>query len=302
MIPAMVLAAGLGTRLRPLTDELPKPLAWVGDKPMLFHIAMRLQSAGLKNVVVNAHHHADILALSLANMPLPMRLSREVDLLGSAGGIANAKALLRQGDVLAWLGDILADVDIEELVKEHVRRRSDATLAIAPLAVGMGPVGVGHHGEVVRLRGQIFGEEVMGAEFVGVQVMGARLRNALPEKGCFIADCYVPQLRAGARITTIPIRGSWTNVGTVDEYLQANMMWLAERGLSAYVAPTATVEPGVNLSSSVVGEGAKVIGQGDIRGCVIWPGATARAPLAHAIVTTRTIVSPLPPSTLRESA
>src|SRR6478672_7195775 len=96
---AMVLAAGLGTRLRPLTNELPKPLVPIGDRSMLAHVVDRLRAAGCSPVVVNAHHHAD--AVARACEALGAVVSREdEDLLGTAGGLARARALLGEGDVL----------------------------------------------------------------------------------------------------------------------------------------------------------------------------------------------------------
>src|SRR4249920_3166042 len=99
MTPAMILAAGLGTRLRPLTDILPKPLVPVGDRPMLAHVVERVRAAGCGPIVVNAHHHADAVARACSD--LGATISREdEDLLGTAGGLARARALLGTGDVL----------------------------------------------------------------------------------------------------------------------------------------------------------------------------------------------------------
>ena len=102
----MILCAGLGTRLRPLTDWCAKPLVPIGDRPALAHILDRLVGT---RAVVNAHHRAaDIEAFARARSR-DLLVSVEPDLLGTAGGIAHASPLLGSGDILVWNGDILAD-------------------------------------------------------------------------------------------------------------------------------------------------------------------------------------------------
>src|SRR2546426_402753 len=106
----MILAAGLGTRLRPLTDELPKPLVPVGDRPAVAHIADSLTRAGIRDAVINTHHLAEAFSPDrLAALPLRLRVIHEPTILGTGGGVANAAPWLGAGDVILWNGDILAD-------------------------------------------------------------------------------------------------------------------------------------------------------------------------------------------------
>src|ERR1700729_3188413 len=137
---AMVLAAGLGTRLRPLTDLLPKPLVPIGDRPMLAHVARRLRDAACERIVVNAHHHADRIAEFASTEKI--EVSREDDdLLGTAGGLAHAAELLGEGDVLVHNGDVLVEMDLRELTRAHRAHDGAATLAIVRRARGEGNVG-----------------------------------------------------------------------------------------------------------------------------------------------------------------
>lgn len=273
MIAAMILAAGYGTRLRPLTEERPKPLVWVGDRPMLAHIVERLARGGIGRVVMNTHHRAEDFAEIAGRLPLPVTVVHEGAILGTGGGVANAAQALGEGDVLVWNGDILIDLSVGALVEAHRRGGAGATLAVAPRARGDGTVGIGAAGEVVRLRGQRFGEEVAGGDFVGVQVVGEELRARLPREGCLVGDGYLPWLREGRRLATFEAPGEWDDVGTVAAYLEANARWLAQRGLEAFVGEGAEVDEGVAVLGSVVGAGARVRGRGALRGCVIWPGA-----------------------------
>jgi mannose-1-phosphate guanylyltransferase len=133
MRAAMILCAGLGTRLRPLTNWLAKPMVPVGDRPAVAHIADHLRASGIDRVVVNVHHRAeDLLAWARPNA---IGVSEEIELLGTAGGIARAKDRLGEGDVLVWNGDILMKPDLAALFGAH---RHEATLAPTAASSGSG--------------------------------------------------------------------------------------------------------------------------------------------------------------------
>lgn len=289
MTNAMILCAGLGTRLRPLTNELPKPLVWLGDRPALHHIAERLAAGGVNDVVLNTHHLAQCFdARLLASLPIPAQLVYEPTIRGTAGGVAGARNVLPPGELITWNGDILADVDIAALRSAFAREAARQTLAVLVVLprdrIGEGTIGLDDDGGIVRLRGQVFGKEKRSADYVGVQMIGAEVRSRLPEEGCFMADVYLPALHKGDRIGTINAVTRFTDLGTVDTYLEENMRWLREIGTDAYVAPNAIVDPNVKPSSSIIGRGARVEGTGHLHRVVVWPGATAQAPLENAVV------------------
>src|SRR5688572_23360108 len=142
---AMILCAGLGTRLRPLSDWLAKPMVPIGDAPAVEHIARRLRSR-CSRIVVNVHHRPDDVRAWAE--PGGVLVSHEPDLLGTAGGIAKAAPLLGEGDVLVWNGDILAEIDVDALLAAH---DADATLVVVARKNGEGNVGLDDRGRVVRL-------------------------------------------------------------------------------------------------------------------------------------------------------
>jgi mannose-1-phosphate guanylyltransferase len=281
----MILAAGHGTRLRPLTDHLPKPLVPVGDRPAVAHITERLAAGGVREAVINTHHLAGAFtAERLAALPLALEVVHEPEILGTAGGIANAARLLGDGDVVVWNGDILADVDVARLLEAHVTSGAPATLAVAPRPDRKGTVGIGAGGRVVRLRSETYGEELMSGDFLGIQIIGPELRAALPTAGGLIEDAYQPALRRGELIGTFAAPGEWDDIGTITSYLAANARWLARRGLSSFTHPSARVAPGVEVEGSVIGREAQVAGEGAVRGSVVWPRAKAMAPLEGVVV------------------
>jgi mannose-1-phosphate guanylyltransferase len=278
----MVLAAGLGTRLRPLTDLLAKPLVPVGDRPAIAHVIEHLRGAGVERIVVNAHHRASDVRAFAEGLPFEVQVSEEADLLGTAGGIARAARLLGDGDVLVWNGDILAPVDVEAVVAKHV---GEATLVVQAMPLGQGPVGLDAEGRVVRLRKESFGEEATGGQFLGVSVLSAELRKRMPTKGGLVEDLLVPALARGAAVRAHLFAGPWHDIGSVRSYLAANAAWLRTRGLDAWTGPGARVAPGVRLERTVVGAGAVVEGSGVLAGCVVWPGARMTAPNADRVAT-----------------
>jgi mannose-1-phosphate guanylyltransferase len=293
---AMILAAGFGTRLRPLTDELPKPLLPVGDRPAIAHIAGRLAAAGIQRASLNTHHLAEAFSAErLAGLPVHLTVIHEPRILGTAGGVANAAPHLGAGDAIVWNGDILADLDVRALFQSHAQAEAQggalATLAVAPRPRGEGTVGLDARGAVVRLRGERFGEEASGGDFLGIQVLGAALRRKLPEVGCLVGDGYLPALREGAFIAAAPFDGDWGDIGSVAAYLDENVRWLrSQTGRPAHCGEGARVEASIELSDSVVGAFATVTGRGALRRVVVWPLARAVAPLEDAVVTTGGLV------------
>lgn len=285
--PAMVLAAGFGTRLRPLTGERPKPLCMLGDRPQIDHAIELLARAGAPRVVVNVHHLADAFDDAWrASQPVEIAIVREPHILGTAGGIANAGALLGDDDVVIWNADMLADVDVQALVSAHRESGASATLVVAPSAGGR--VGVSAAGRVTRLRDARFGEEASSADYLGIAVLGAAMRARLPAEGCLVGDVLIPVLGEGAVVQARSYEGSYRDTGSLEDYLEANLAWLGDR--ASWIGAGATVAEGVELRGAIVGAGARVEGSGALEACVVWPGATARAPLARAIVTSRAVV------------
>jgi NDP-sugar pyrophosphorylase family protein len=295
MLPAsaMLLGAGYGTRLAPLTDERPKPLVPLGDRPLLEHALSALHGLGIARFVINTHHLASRFEAWAAELQVPVTLVFEPKIRGTAGGIAGARAELGPGPVLLWNGDILATPPAEALVDAA---GDGLAWAVAPRACGEGTVGLDSEGRVVRLRGRVFGEEARGADYVGIAVLGARCLSELPEQGCLVGDWALPALARGERIRCVPLRGAWTDIGDLQSYWAANLAWLDERRAPAWLGAGARVAGSVELHQSLVGAKAQISGEGALERVVVWPGATARAPLADAIVMTSGRVVRVPQS------
>lgn len=129
---AMIFAAGLGTRLAPLTDSCPKALIEVGDRPMLWRVIERLRDAGVSEITVNVHHHARMIKeyLKAHDFGVPIGVSDESDeLLDTGGGVVKAAPMLRgDGPVILYNADIYTDFPLEEMVRSHMESGADVTL------------------------------------------------------------------------------------------------------------------------------------------------------------------------------
>jgi mannose-1-phosphate guanylyltransferase len=282
---AMILAAGLGTRLRPLTTELPKPLVPLGDRPIVSHIAARLAAAGFSELVMNTHHDAEKFSSQIHHLGLTVHLVHEPEIRGTAGGIAGCRAHFGPAPIVVWNGDIIADPPIVQLL---ARAGDGLALAVAPRPRAEGTLGVDGAGRIVRLRGETFGAEVAGADYIGVAAIGASVLAALPAEGCLITDCALPILRRGEAVRTVLTTEAWTDIGSIRAYHDASIAWverIAGPG-GSWVHPRSTVGSAVALRTSIVGEGARLDGKGTVERCVLWPGARVTAPLRDTIVTT----------------
>src|SRR5881392_446517 len=130
---AFILAAGRGTRLRPLTDNLPKPLVPIFQKPLITFALDHLIDAGVSRFIINTHRLPELFRVFFAENSYAghsITLIHEPDLLETGGGIKNAERYLGSDPFLTYSGDILTDINLQPLIDEHFRRGNDVTLAL----------------------------------------------------------------------------------------------------------------------------------------------------------------------------
>ncbi len=235
--PCLVLAAGLGTRLRPLTDMLPKAAVPVLGRPLASYALVRLQALGLRRVVLNAHHLADRLEtvldsyVALRFPELSLHYSVETPhLLGTGGGLVKARAHLGTGTFEVWNGDVLTDVDLAPVVEEHRRSGAEVTLVLVehPAVERFGAVQTDAEGRVVDLAGVATGKGGPAARrgvFTGIQVAEPSLLNALPQEGpsCVVRQGHARLMARGGAVRAVYHPGRWQDLGTPASYLGANL-------------------------------------------------------------------------------
>jgi mannose-1-phosphate guanylyltransferase len=276
----MIVAAGLGARLRPLTDHLPKPALPVRGLPLVAYTLALLRHHGVSEVVINAHHLSEALeeaARRHCPAGLALRFSRERELLDTGGGIRRVVGFLRQSDPCLLLGgDMLLDADLTALASLH-RERGDAVTMLLredPRVATFGSVGVDASGSVRRIGSRFeFGAETRAGIYAWANVVSARAFDSLPDEEVFshFQGWIAPMLADGAR----DVRGEfapclWEPVGTPAEYLAAN---LTASPLS-YLDPEARARKlGVRFEyDSVIGAGATLGAGASLRRAVVWEG------------------------------
>ena len=217
---AMILAAGLGTRLRPITDTTPKPLVAVGGRPLIDHALDRLAEAGVEHVVVNIHYKADMIAAHLARRTHPrIELSEEAELLDTGGGVARALPSLGEAFLVVNSDVFWRDVEPPALLRLAAAFdpiATDGILLLQPTATAVGYEGSGDYfldqpGSLRRRRDG----EVAPYLFAGIQLLHRRLFNAMPGRVFSLVRLFDHAEKAG-RLAAIVHDGEWYHVGTPD--------------------------------------------------------------------------------------
>ena len=220
---AMVLAAGLGTRLRPLTNDRPKALVEVGGRPLITYNLGLLRRFGVTDVVVNLHHHGDAVRAALGDggtLGLRIVYSPEDPLLDTGGAIKHAQALLGDEDFLVLNSDPIVDLALERLIARHREHKSAATLVLRhdPDQARYGEIEIDADERVRRFLGApaVVREALTPYMFAGVHVMTPGVFRFMPAGGAFSMthDTYPKMLAAGVALYGFPFDGFWRVIDT----------------------------------------------------------------------------------------
>lgn len=216
---AMVLAAGRGERLRPLTDRVPKPLVRVGGRTMLDRALDALEAFGVERVVVNASHLARLVEAHLAARRTPPTVvSREPERLETGGGVHNARVLLGGEPFLVMNADVVmpeAGQALDALAHAWDGETMDALLLVVPRDRATGYVGAGDfrfEGSAPGLLGREEGTPEQPYVFTGVQILSPRLLEAAPG-GAFPLRVLYERAREAGRLHGVVHEGAWLHVG-----------------------------------------------------------------------------------------
>lgn len=294
---AFVLGAGLGTRLRPLTDDIPKPLMPVFQKPLITFALDHLCGIGVESFVINTHHLAgqfESLFAGAAYAGHPVKLVHEPEILETGGGIKNAQPFLGNQPFIVYSGDILADFDLRPLIEEHLRRGNDVTLALRETTLAAGVIL--QNGRIVNITKERGATD--SYDYANVSVWNPEIFQRVPQgrKISFI-PVLVEWIGQGGHIGGVVLSdGEWFNIGSRKEYLDVHRVIAEQRWRPGYlntadwpnaIAKDATIDPGVQLRGcSVVGAGCRVGAGAVLEDTILWPGSqiASRSELHDCIV------------------
>lgn len=321
---AMLLAAGLSTRLGELSRQRPKPLMPVCDHSLLRWTAAMCVHAGIRELIVNLHHLGGQIRAELGNgteVGARVRYSPEETILGTGGGIRQMAARMERGATCVVLNakTVFADLDLQQVLAFHRQQGALATLVVRPhrAAARWGAIGVDGSGRVRQILEHLGPGAVAGEatpyQFTGIHVLEPEFIAAIPAEGapCVIRSAYRELLEAGAPIAGFVHQGYFYDHSTPPRYLQGNLNLLTGAAAPAHrpgplrgVDATARVDPSAGVVEPVlvgpgafVGAGARVgpnvvvgrraaVAAGVVlRECVVWPDARVEASAQRAVIT-----------------
>ncbi|MBI4665547.1 MAG: NDP-sugar synthase [Nitrospinae bacterium] len=297
---AMILAAGLGTRLLPHTLKRPKPLFPVLERDLLRIAVETVLKLNPHKIVINAHHLAPMIEERVAKMDYGVEIivSRETEILGTAGGIKNAQRWLDSDNFAVLNSDVIMEPDWANLMAAHEKSGAVATLALRknPDPVKYGPLAVNGQGLITRYLSAT-GPGHDGSAgllmFTGCSILSPSIFQGIPAGRAvdISKEVYMPMTMMGEGLYGVAMETPWTDVGTAQDYHKTVMGLLDRRESSrdaginmepgARIIPPVYLEPGAQIgANAIIGPSAAihagaVIGDGaQVKNSVVLPGSS----------------------------
>jgi mannose-1-phosphate guanylyltransferase len=294
---AFVLGAGLGMRLRPLTEDLPKPLIPIFQKPLITFVLDHLIAAGVKTFVINTHHQPEAFREFFSGggyRGYPVQLVHEPEILGTGGGIKNVERYVTDELFLSYSGDVLTNIDLPSLIDEHLRSGNDVTLALRETHLGRDVALEANR--VVDIANR-YGREGR-YDFAGICVWTRAVFERIPPaQHVSYISILAEWIGQGGKIGGVVLGdGKWFNIGSRREYLAVHRSVADENWKPAYlpeadwpiqIAPDARIDSTARLSGFYsIGAGCQIRAGAIIENTILWPGAqiASRSHLRNCIV------------------
>jgi len=281
-VKAMILAAGLGTRMRPLSRLRAKPALPVLGRPLIQWTLQALARHGIREVVVNLHHLPDSVRDAVGDgrrMGLQVSYSRESRILGTGGGPRRVRRFFGDEPALLVNGDVLFDFDLTRLVRAHCKARASVTLALKPQPTrgGYSRVVMARGGRVTSLPGSRRRPRGRPYLFTGVQVVNPICLEGLPPgRSDSVRDLYARLVDEGDGVRGVVVRGPWHDLGTPEAYRRGQLAALRHfipcAGARGLVAGGATVSANARVLRSILGRGVRIAAGAHVAASVLWEG------------------------------
>ncbi len=274
---AMIMAAGVGSRLMPLTLSIPKPMIPMANRPLMENTVQLLRKYGLKDIIANLHHQGDVISNYFSSgeaWGLNMQYSPELELMGTAGGVKKCEWFLDETFIVIS-GDALTDINLEELIKTHRQKGALATIALKPVdeVEHFGVVVTDENGRIERFQEKPRPEEALSKTAnTGIYIFEPEIFKYIPKEEFYDFGKQVfPQLvQVQAPFYGHVIDDYWCDVGSINTYRQAHADILTGK---VAVNCNGQLLPKDKQTSLLLGDGVRM-GEGvEIRGqVVIGPG------------------------------
>ena len=289
---AMIMAAGVGSRLDPLTQDVPKPLVPIANRPMMDLLLERLVDVSIKDVVANTHYKSEqiIQRYKKNNLGINFNYVNEEELSGTAGGVKKCQFFFNEGeDFLVLSADGLSNANLKAAIKSHKKSKAIASLGIKKIALEEIP----HFGVVVtNKKGFITGfqekpsieEAKSNCINTGIYVFNYKIFDYIPKDTFydFAKNVFPDLLSKGIKINTFEVKEYWSDIGTIDQYIQStqdlfNNLYeikhseIIKTQKGAYITGESYITPSVSfLGFNTIGENC-IIGKNVVlKDCIIW--------------------------------
>ncbi len=222
---AMILAAGFGTRLRPLTNDIPKALLPVGGRPLIYYSLHLLKKYGITDIFINVHYHGDKIIKEVGDgsrFGMQITYSKETDILGTGGGTKKIASELGDAAFIVINGDILVDLNLDDLLAAHRKNCGRATLVLREDkdVENFGAIEVDEDGWIQNMLGRMpwRGQTLKKLMFTGIHVMEPDVLEYIPAGFCSITDVYLQMLAEHEPLYGYIMRGYWSDIGILERY------------------------------------------------------------------------------------
>lgn len=320
---ALILAAGLGTRLWPLTEDRTKAAIPFHNRPLINYSVEYLAANGIHDIIVNLHHQPDSIRRALGDgskFGVRINYSFEPEILGTSGALNPIRERLLDDDFLVMNGKIITNIDLVQAIQEHRRHDAIATLVLRENRARerFSIVEADDRGRITRFAGfpEVAESQTAGAEasgnpltgsaaietaplmFTGVQVLSPRIFQYVPPKGFShsTVDVFPRAIAAGEAVVAHSSKGEWYEMSTLGRYLEASLRLMtgsSESGAgSLIVGANCVINSGATLERSVVWDNVTIAAGARVRDCVLGEGVRIppNALIDRAVVVRRELV------------
>jgi NDP-sugar pyrophosphorylase family protein len=286
---AIVLAAGFGKRLRPLSDSFPKPLMPILGRPLLWHIIMKLRKCGIADIGINLHHNHHMVKKFLEHNDLgvDIKINHEENIMGVGGGIKGFKEFISDEDYfIVHNGDVLSDISFEKLIDE-----SKAAKEMCLMALHDHPpynnVSIDKNNTILDIRDTLKpGGDVTQLAYTGISLMSAGILKYIPDGPSDIIPVLIDIIKSGkGMVKAVVMNGcAWKDIGTAASYLNAHEDILIKRkplideslipDRPVFIDRGAMIEDAVEIRGFVSAGRNCILKKGcHLENCVIWEDA-----------------------------